>query len=525
VQRAVSHLRNLVGVDGALRWTIGAVGVAVAIAAAWVARPGFVVLDTITGLTLLCLGLTAWSLRSQSRTGVLMTVAGFAWFLGSFFGWAVYLHRGPLAHVLMSYPSGKLAPSSRVDRAAVVGAYAYAASYPAASNEYATIAFVVGLVALPARRCVAARGSERRARQAALAAAAAFGSVLVLGAATRLAAADTDRAVLLLYDAVVCLIAVGLLADLRWGRWARAAVTGVVVDLGEPREAGTLRERLGRTLGDPTLLVGYRLPEQELYVDEAGRPIELPTADADRATTPILDDGREVAVLIHDPALLDDAALMSAVAAATRLAVANARLQAEVRQRVADVDASRRRIVAAADEQRRRLEEDLRVGTGRPLDRVAELAARIDPDLERQVAAARVELGELARGIHPAVLTERGLAEGLRELAGRAGATFAGALPDRRLSPETEAAAYFVCSEALANVAKHARASQTSVQVSIDEWLLKVEVTDTGIGGADAAAGSGLQGLADRVEALGGSLTVTSPVHGGTRVVAELPYA
>jgi hypothetical protein len=456
---------------------------------------------------------------------VLMTVAGFAWFLGSFFGWAVYLHRGPLAHVLMSYPSGRLAPSSRVERAAVVGAYAYAASYPVASNEYATIAFVVVLVALTARRCVAAGGSERRARQAALAAAAAFGSVLVLGAATRLAAADTDRAVLLLYDAVVCLIAVGLLADLRWGRWARAAVTGVVVDLGEPREAGTLRERLGRTLGDPTLLVGYRLPEQELYVDEAGRPIELPTADADRATTPILDDGREVAVLIHDPALLDDAALMSAVAAATRLAVANARLQAEVRQRVADVDASRRRIVAAADEQRRRLEEDLRVGTGRPLDRVAELAARIDPDLERQVAAARVELGELARGIHPAVLTERGLAEGLRELAGRAGATFAGALPDRRLSPETEAAAYFVCSEALANVAKHARASQTSVQVSIDEWLLKVEVTDTGIGGADAAAGSGLQGLADRVEALGGSLTVTSSVHGGTRVVAELPYA
>ena len=123
--------------------------------------------------------------------------------------------------------------------------------------------------------------------------------------------------------------------------------------------------------------------------------------------------------------------------------------------------------------------------------------------------AARAELGELARGIHPAVLTERGLAEALRELAERAGATFAGKLPERRLSPETEAAAYFVCSEALANVAKHARAAQTSVRISTAKGLLTVEVLDDGVGGADAAAGSGLQGLADRIEALGGSLTVT----------------
>ena len=501
------------------------VGVAVAIAAAWLARPELVVLDTLTGLTLVGVGLAAWSLQSRSRTGALMVASGFAWFLGSFLGWAVYLHRGPLAHMLLSYPSGRLTPSSRVEQAAVVGAYAYAASYPIASNEYATIAFAVGLVALTARRFVAAGGPERRARLAALAAASAFGSVLVVGAATRLAAVDADRPLLILYDLVVCLIAVGLFVDLRWGRWARAAVTGVVVDLGEPRAAGTLRERLARTLGDPTLLVGYRLPAQEQYVDESGRPIALPTADSDRALTPILDEGREVAVLIHDPGLLDDAALMSAVAAATRLAVANARLQAEVRQRVAEVDASRRRIVAAADEQRRRLEEELRVGAGRPLDRVAELAAGIDPELELQVAAARAELGELARGIHPAVLTERGLAEALREVAERAGAAFAGTLPDRRLSPETEAAAYFVCSEALANAAKHAHAARTSVRVSTAKRLLTVEVLDDGVGGADAAAGSGLQGLADRVEALGGSLTVTTSAESGTRVAAELPFA
>ena len=132
--------------------------------------------------------------------------------------------------------------------------------------------------------------------------------------------------------------------------------------------------------------------------------------------------------------------------------------------------------MGAADEQRRRLEEELRVGAGRPLDRVAELAARIDPELERQVAAARVELGELARGIHPAVLTEKGLFEALRELTERAGATFAGASATATASPVVEAAAYFVCSEGLANVAKHARAPHTSVQISTADGLLTVEV-------------------------------------------------
>ena len=520
-----TYLRSLTGAAGTPHLVLWPTGVALAVAAAWDARPELFVLDTLTGLTLVGAGLTAWSLRPRSVTGPLMAATGLAWFLGSFFGWAVYLHRGPLAHMLLSYPRGRLVPSSRVEKATVLGAYAYAAFYAVAANEYATLAFAFGLVALTARRCIAAGGPERRARLAALVGATAFGSVLVLGAATRRAGVDADQVVLLLYDLVVCLIAVGLFADLLWGRWGQATLTGVVVDLGEADGTGTLRDRLARTLGDSTLLVGYRVPEPGRYVDEAGRPIELSTVEADRATTPILDGGREVAIVIHDSALLDDPGLMSAVAAATRLAVSNARLQADVRERVADVEASRRRIVAAADEQRRRLEEDLRAGTSGPLDRVAALAARIDPQLERHVAAARVELGALARGIHPAVLTEHGLAEALRELAERAGATFTGALDDGHPNPVAEAAAYFVCSEALANVAKHARASQTSVRVSTANGLLTVEVTDDGVGGAKPAAGSGLQGLADRVEALGGELTVTSPSGRGTRVVAELPSA
>jgi signal transduction histidine kinase len=519
----ISRVACLLGVGGAPRRALWLAGLALAGAAAWLAEPELVVLDTLTGLILVGLGLTAWSLRPRSLTGGLMAATGFAWFLGSFMAWAVYLHRGPFAHMLLSYPGRGVTPPSRVERSAVIGAYVYAGVSPIARNDYASIAFALGLMALAARRYVAAGGPERRARLAALVGATAFGLVLIAGTAMRLAGAGADREVLVAYEAVVCLIAAGLFADLLWGRWTHGTVTGVVVDLGEPAGTATLRDRLARTLGDPTLIVGYWLREQGIHVDEAGRPVDLPSAERPRALTPILDDGERVAVLVHDESLLDDPALMSAVAAATRLAVSNARLQADVRERVAEVEASRRRIVAAADEQRHRLERDLRAGTTRRLGRVAELAARIDPELERQVVAAQAQLGALARGIHPAELTELGLAEALRELCGRAGTTIEWNNADRRLDAATEAAAYFVCSEALANVAKHSSASETTVRVSTDNGLLTVEVTDDGVGGADAAAGTGLQGLSDRVETLGGRLTVASPPEGGTRVVAELP--
>ena len=157
---------------------------------------------------------------------------------------------------------------------------------------------------------------------------------------------------------------------------------------------------------------------------------------------------------------------MSAVAAAARLAVANARLQAELRERVAEVEASRRRIVAAADEQRRRLEEELRVGDGAGRStRVAELVGRIDPELEREVAAARVELAEFALGIHPAALTDRGLAEAIRELAERASLPrVACTLEQADPGPGRRGGRVLRLLEALANVAKHAHASQASVR-------------------------------------------------------------
>ena len=161
-----------------------------------------------------------------------MSAAGLAWFLGTLWAPAVFLHRGPLAQLLISYPSGRL--SSRLERVAVGAAYVYAAADSVAGNGYATIVFAVGLVALSVRRYLAATGPQRRARLASVAAAVAFGLVLLLSAIARLAGVGGGSVMLLGYDLTVCLIAIGLSADLLWGRWAQAAVTGLVVDLGEP---------------------------------------------------------------------------------------------------------------------------------------------------------------------------------------------------------------------------------------------------------------------------------------------------
>jgi len=395
-----------------------------------------------------------------------------------------------------------------------------------AGNPYATVAFALGLVALSVYRYVAGTGPERRARLAPLTAAVALGLVLVADSIARLVGVGADLVVLLAYDLTVCLIAIGLAADLLWGRWAQGAVTGLVVNLGEPAAGGVLRDRLARALGDPTLVVGYWLPEQRRYVDEAGRPVALPATGAGRAVTPVDENGQRVAVLIHDQAVLDEPALLSAVGTAARLAVANARLQAEVTARVDEVEASRRRIVEASDEQRSRLERELREGAERRLAHVAELltdGGEPLADVRAGLDMARAELREFARGMHPVTLTEHGLRGAVRELAGRSPIPVAVAVPAARFPPAVEAAAYFVCAESLTNVAKHAAASQVHLSITQENGRLIVVIADDGIGGADPSRSSGLRGLADRVEALGGSLAVDSPPGGGTRVTANLP--
>ena len=214
------------------------------------------------------------------------------------------------------------------------------------------------------------------------------------------------------------------------------------------------------------------------------------------------------------------------------------RLNAELHARLEELAASRARIVAAGDVERRRLERNLHDGAQQRLVtlslyvRVALSKLDSDPAAARaslaeagdQLALALDELRELARGLHPAVLTDRGLRAAVEMLAGRAPVPVEIAeVPEERLPEPVEAAAYYLIAEALTNVAKYAHASAVRVRVAASDASVVVEVSDDGVGGAEPGAGSGLRGLADRVEALGGTLEVVSPAGAGTSLRAEIP--
>jgi signal transduction histidine kinase len=338
------------------------------------------------------------------------------------------------------------------------------------------------------------------------------------------------------YEIVVLLIAVALPLDLLFRRWTQATVTGLVVDLGTLDETAPLRDRLAAALGDPSLEVGYRLADQDAYVDENGRVLPLPDARSSRAVTIVREGDEAIAALVHDGSALDDGELLDSVAAAARIAVANARLQAEVRAQLEEIEASRRRIVEAGDTQRRRLERELREGAERRLAEVADLLdepgngggagyTAMLAEAQAELGRAQVELREFARGIHPRILTEGGLVQALADLSSRAAVPVQLAVTDGRFAPPIEAAAYFVCSEALANIGKYAQASRAAIEVAPRDRTLVISISDDGRGGASLDAGSGLRGLADRVEALGGRLEVESPRGAGTILSAELPLS
>jgi signal transduction histidine kinase len=307
-----------------------------------------------------------------------------------------------------------------------------------------------------------------------------------------------------------------------------------VVELGVER-SGTLRAELSRALGDPSLDISYWMPDRAAFVDAEGRTVSLPEPDTGRAVTMIERDGERIAALVHDTAVLEDPGLVEAVSVAAQLAASNAQLQAEVRARLAELVASRRRIVEAADEERRRLARRLHQGAER---RLAELTPRLQSardsalgdttrerivQAESQLAQTLEELGELAQGLHPRVLVESGLAGALDAVVERVPVPVELSVDATGLPAPVEAAVYFVCSEAVANVVKYAAASRVRVAVAADEQRVTLRVEDDGIGGAALDAGSGLRGLADRVEALGGALSVDSPAGAGTRLAAEIP--
>ena len=530
------------------RGLVGLAGGALGLAAEWVGfgwgDPRHWIPDLAVGWTFIGCGLVAWARRPESRAGPLMATTGFTWFFGNFanvgvaaLAWvaaqAVYLHRGPLVQLVLTYPSGR--PGSRLVRGAVALGYAVAVItpiWPAA----ASILLAGLLLGGCAREYGRAVGGARRARLVALQAAAGLSLMLAGTTAARLLLPpeQVGGPSLLVYELALCLLACALLAGLLVAPWQRAVVTDLVVELGEARSA-TLHGELARALGDPSLEIGYWLPDRAVFIDAEGRVLALPPPGAGRSVTTVEREGRPVVVLVHDPAVLEDPGLLEAVTSAAQLAAANAQLQAEVRARVEELAASRRRILAVRDEERRRLERRLHDGAEARLGELAVTLRRgrrsaTDQRTREQIAHAEdqltrtlEELRRLGQGLHPHALAEHGLADALAALAKHLPVPVDLDVAATQLPERVAVAVYFVCAEALANVAKHADAARVAVTVIVAEEQVRVEVADDGVGGADVGGGSGLRGLADRVETLGGTLRVDSVPGQGTRLAAEIP--
>jgi signal transduction histidine kinase len=521
-------------------------------------------------------GLFAWRRRPESRFGPLLVVLGFCWCLAALpaanaplmfsVGLVLSGFWGPvLAHVLASFPTGRL--DGRRLRALVIAGYVIVPLAPlpallvtdaravqgcdggcprnvlmiarddalgdvlAGLGGFAVLVLSVTVVVVLAARWRAAGASERRALAPIYTAGGAMFAFVVASAVVPALLPLTFAA----FAATPFAFLAGLArADVSHSR----AIRSLLARLPDLPERGDLRDALARALGDPGLRLAFWVPERGRYVDADGAPADLPEpGDPALAVTEVERDGRRVAAIVHARALVEDEETVRAAGAAAALLLENRRLEAELRAHIVELRASRARLVAAGDAERRRLERDLhdgaqsrlvalalslRIGRGQLED--GSPAAPLIDAATNELKQSLDELRELARGIHPAVLSERGLEPAVRSLAMRAPVPveLAGETGGR-LPAAVETAAYFVVCEGLTNVAKYARARRATVRLERGDGRLLVEISDDGVGGADPAAGSGLRGLTDRVAALDGALEVSSPPGGGTRLRVRLP--
>jgi signal transduction histidine kinase len=359
-----------------------------------------------------------------------------------------------------------------------------------------------------------------------------------LSGASLPAQADIGRVLFSLSLIALAAVPLAFLAGLVRARIARLTVGELLVELRQSRAPGALREALARVLHDPSLEIAYWLPDQAVYVDVGGQAVELPTETDGRVMTVLEHDGNKVAALIHDVSLRDEPELVSAACTAAGIALENERLQADLRARLEELRGSRRRVIEAADAERQRLERNLHDGAQQRLATLSLELAMLEELLgsypeardlleqaQNNLADSLDELRELAQGIHPAVLTDHGLGVALEALAKRSPVPVrVGVRLDERLPERIEVAAYYLITECLTNIAKYAQATEATVGVSREGDEVSIEVMDDGVGGASRDRGSGLRGLADRVESLGGTLQLSSPAGRGTHVQAKIPW-
>jgi signal transduction histidine kinase len=540
----------------------------------------FAAVTVLAGASFVLAGLVAWHRRPEPGIGVLMVGAGFVLFAGALVAAngslpftiglaAILIPNAVLAHLVLVFPDGRL--HSRLERLLVGVAYLNAVGLqvlmlmfmsidnvggcPCPSNllfvrddmelhstlmtteRYLGLAIAVGVAFVLIGRWRSASPLLRRALAPILltggATSALLGAMLVAEQTSASAAATLESAARVSLATVPLAYLVGLLR----ARFARAGIGDLVVELGHAPSSARLRDSLARALHDPTLELGYRLPGSDEYADVDGRQVDV-TPRATRAVTILERHGEKVAALVHDAGLREEPALLDAVSSAAGMALENERLLAELRSRLEEIRDSRARIVEAGVAERRRLERNLHDGAQQRLVmlslslRMAQECLHDDPpaaesllegvgeDLKRALA----ELRELARGLHPALLTDRGLEPALQSLAHRAPFPVEVTVgPSLELSDAVEAAVYYIVAESLTNTAKHAGASQADVVLAATSDGVDVQIRDDGCGGATLGTGSGIQGLADRVEALGGRFGLVSPTGAGTVVQAVLP--
>jgi signal transduction histidine kinase len=576
--------RRVARVPGpALLWCIAFVGCAAAAASfalamssEHVAEPGLQAsLWVWMALPYVIAGAIAWWRRPDSRFGRLMVGAGFVTFAGAL-SWSN--HALPFTigqsldllppvlflHVFLAFPSGRL--ERRVERLLVSAGYLIALGLellgmllggfgddnllavvdaPVAAATLLDVQLILisalmltGVGLLAVRRHAHGRPLRRSAELLvdSFALALVMIAVLFVSGALELAAFETIRRVTFGF---IGLAPVAFLIGLVDARLARSAIAELVVELRSDPAPADLQDAFARALRDPSLTLVYWLPEFESWADPQGKSVVLPTHGDSRAATLINSDGAQLAALVHDPSLSSERELLDAVTAAAGIALENGRLHVKLRARLEELRGSRERVLEAGQQERQRLERDLHDGAQQRLIALSLALGRLErrqtmdararagiDDARAEIARSLEELRSISRGLHPAVVTGHGLGVALESLAAEAAVPVRLTVKlDGRLAESVEVAAYYVVCESLVNIDKHAAASSATIDVSQVGGRLVVEIVDDGVGGADTERGTGLRGLADRVEALAGGLRIWTPAGGGTRVRAEIPCA
>jgi signal transduction histidine kinase len=491
----------------------------------------------VVGWTAMGCGIAAiWRVR-WSRCGPLLYATGALWFVT---GLSVCLNIEPISHRCLDPGTvGRLAaagswlwlgaqvhgvatfPTGRVrswpDGVAVLTGYGACLAIPAVTTP-ATLVVAMVLAFAPALRWRGARASDRPD----------LAPSVVVGAALALVLLLKDVLPPYGFELAIALSCVGLLAGVLAADDRRRALSA--------DRAVRLGDALASVLGDPDLRVVFRATSVDGWLDTAGQTATPPRAGEGWAVTPVERDGIVLALIGHDPATLLDPDVRAAVTMAVELAAHNVRLRHELDDQLAAVAASRRRLVGAALRERGDLAARVDAEVeGRLADLAHQLARTRRSDTDPTVAdhvrtaaeqldLARGEVGDLAHGLYPAALRSGGLEGALRELVVRAPSRVTLDVADGASGKaDADATVYFVCAEALANAARHAPGSSVRISVIRSGSALAVTVADDGPGGADPAGGTGLRGLRDRVEALGGTLTIDSQAGMGTRLAATIP--